>query len=204
MEKWENFTKEQLEEFVKTSYSLAEVAKKIGYNPKGGSYSTTIKEMINYYHFDTSHFTGQGWNKGNFDYFRFQKGRVIKTGTALKALAHKRGHRCECCGLETWNEQPIPLQVHHKDGDRYNNEEDNLELLCPNCHALTDTFCGKNIDKKREIISEEKLVEALRNNKNIRQALLSVGLTGKGANYFRARELIIKYNIEHLLEKENK
>jgi len=34
--------------------------------------------------------------------------------------------------------------VHHKDGDRTNNEYENLTLLCPNCHALTDTYRGKN------------------------------------------------------------
>lgn len=35
----------------------------------GGSIKS-IKEMISYYNFDTSHFLGQGWNKNNFDYSR--------------------------------------------------------------------------------------------------------------------------------------
>ena len=34
----------------------------------------------------------------------------------------------------------IPLELHHKDGDYSNNDEDNLELLCPNCHSLTATY----------------------------------------------------------------
>ena len=34
----------------------------------------------------------------------------------------------------------VPLETHHKDGDYTNNNEDNLELLCPNCHSLTDTY----------------------------------------------------------------
>lgn len=52
---------------------------------------------------------------------------------------------CESCGLTEWMGQPIPLEVHHKDGDRTHNELSNYELLCPNCHALTDTYRGKNI-----------------------------------------------------------
>lgn len=38
----------------------------------------------------------------------------------------------------------IPLQVHHISGDRYDNRIENLQLLCPNCHALTDNYMGKN------------------------------------------------------------
>lgn len=43
--------------------------------------------------------------------------------------------KCECCGLSEWMGEEIPLELHHKDGDHYNNDFDNLEILCPNCHA---------------------------------------------------------------------
>ncbi len=56
-------------------------------------------------------------------------------------------HRCECCGLTSWLEQPIPLELHHKDGNRNNNSLENYELLCPNCHAFTDSYRGKNCSK---------------------------------------------------------
>lgn len=56
-------------------------------------------------------------------------------------------HRCEKCGLTTWLDQPIPLELHHKDGNRYNNIIENYELLCPNCHAFTDSYRGKNSAK---------------------------------------------------------
>jgi predicted HNH restriction endonuclease len=42
--------------------------------------------------------------------------------------------------------KPIPLELHHKDGNRYNNSLNNLMLLCPNCHALTDNYRAKNIN----------------------------------------------------------
>lgn len=54
-------------------------------------------------------------------------------------------HKCECCGLTIWNNLPIPLELHHKDGNRCNHLLSNLQLLCPNCHAQTETYRAKNI-----------------------------------------------------------
>ena len=56
--------------------------------------------------------------------------------------------QCESCGLTTWLGQEIPLEVHHKDGNRHNNVIENFQLLCPNCHALTESYRGKNSAKK--------------------------------------------------------
>lgn len=54
---------------------------------------------------------------------------------------------CERCGRTTWEGEPIPLSLHHIDGNRHNNTIENFQLLCPNCHALTDSYCGKNSRK---------------------------------------------------------
>lgn len=56
-------------------------------------------------------------------------------------------HKCECCGLESWLNKPIPLELHHKDGNPHNNTLKNYELLCPNCHTFTDSYRGKNSAK---------------------------------------------------------
>ena len=51
--------------------------------------------------------------------------------------------KCESCGLTEWLGNPIPLELHHKDGDSSNHALENDELLCPNCHSLTPNYRWK-------------------------------------------------------------
>ena len=125
--------------------------------------------------------------------------KPIKGGALLQPLISLRGHKCECCGLTEWLNEPIPLEVHHLDGKELNSELDNLILLCPNCHALTENYRGRNINNGIISISDEEFVDALNKSPNIRQALISLGLNPKGGNYIRANELIQKYQINKFL-----
>lgn len=61
------------------------------------------------------------------------------------ALIREHGRKCWGCKRITWLGNPIPLELNHKDGRDWNNVRDNLELLCPNCHALTPTYRGRNV-----------------------------------------------------------
>lgn len=197
--RWRNFTRQEIEQYVKESYSFATLANKLGYSVDCGSYLTTMKSMIAELGLDVSHFTGQAWNKNHFNYDRFRNGNVIKSSQAIDALTFLRGHRCEHCGLAEWMGQLICLEVHHIDGDSLNNELDNLRLLCPNCHAFTENYRGKNINSGINKVSDSEFIDSLQHSLNIRQALKKVGLTAKGGNYQRARELIVKHNIVHLM-----
>ena len=201
MKKWERFTRQEIEQFVKESVSYAQLAKRIGYDDvsKNGSAYRAVHEMVDTLNLDISHFKGQSWNKNNFDYSRFTYGKKIKSSNAVDAIIALRGHKCEMCGLMKWRGEPIPLEIHHIDGQELNSELDNLLLICPNCHALTDNYRGRNINKGVEKISDEKFVDALSNSSSIRQALITLGLTPKGGNYTRAYELISKYQIEKFL-----
>jgi len=64
----------------------------------------------------------------------------------------KNNNKCEECGWGKMNSytKKIPLQMHHVDGNYLNNNEDNLKLLCLNCHSLTATYGGRNKGKGRE------------------------------------------------------
>lgn len=71
--------------------------------------------------------------------------KVIK-----RFCVEERGEKCEKCGLSEWQGEKIPLNVHHKDGDAYNNKPDNLELICLNCHGITDNYGRLNKNCTRE------------------------------------------------------
>ena len=64
-------------------------------------------------------------------------------------LLDTRGHCCEVCGITEWRGQPAPLELDHCDGNPLNNQLDNVRLICPNCHAQTATYKGKNMGSGR-------------------------------------------------------
>ena len=158
MKKWEKFTRQEIEQFVKDSYSIATLAGKLGYSKNGGSSNSTLKLMIQELNLDISHFTGQGWCSGRtfisdkyMPFDEYIKSGSVQTNKLRKKLLREglKEHICECCQNTLWNDMPIPLEIHHKDGNKENNNIENLELLCPNCHALTDNYKGKNTSKHR-------------------------------------------------------
>lgn len=70
--------------------------------------------------------------------------------TLSRVLISHRGHQCEVCKLFQWQGETIPINVHHKDGDAKNNKADNLQLLCLNCHGLTNNYGRKNSKSSRQ------------------------------------------------------
>ena len=70
------------------------------------------------------------------------KNRLLREGL--------KERRCECCGLTEWQGMPIPLELHHINGDNRDHRIENLQMLCPNCHALTETYRGRNKSARRE------------------------------------------------------
>lgn len=113
-------------------------------------------------------------------------------------------YTCQKCDNKEWLGEQIPLEINHINGDNKEHNFENVELLCCNCHALTDNWRGRN-KVKREFILDRDLIEILiKNEFNIRQSLLEVGLSPKGGNYKRCNNLIQKYkNGIEIIENKN-
>lgn len=69
--------------------------------------------------------------------------------TAKKYLLKHNKNRCSVCNLTKWNGQPIPIELDHINGNSKDNSLSNLRLICPNCHAQTKTYKGKNMGNGR-------------------------------------------------------
>lgn len=146
---------EEFIEIVKKSFSIREVISSCGLIPAGGNYQTTSKR-IKLLGLDTSHFKGKSYNLGRkFPQFNvpiedYLNNRKTISSYKLKSKLFLEGLKqecCESCGLRTWQNMKIPLELHHLDGNNSNNNLSNIQILCPNCHALTPNYRGKNISK---------------------------------------------------------
>ena len=163
------FTKDDYKNAAKVSFSIAGMCRYLNLAPKGGNYST-IKKYIKEYEIDTSHFTGKGWNVGlkfkPHPQFNMEeilvKNKTYNTNKLRKRLIDEgyKEYKCECCGNTEWMGKPIPLELHHINGDRNDNRLENLQILCPNCHSFTENYRGSNKKKyKISVPADEKSLD---------------------------------------------
>lgn len=136
MRKYRNYSDEDVIRLAKEVKSIAGLLRALDLKPIGGNY-VNIKKILQNLNVDTSHWTGKAWSKGQQlkDWSKYCKPSSFK-----RQLINKRGHQCEKCKATKWFEDLITLEIHHVDGNRGNNKEDNLQLLCPNCHSYTDNW----------------------------------------------------------------
>jgi hypothetical protein len=145
---------EEIAEAVRTSRSLAQVLAKLGFKPQGEA-QRTLKKRIEQMGLDTSHFLGEAWRRGSSVPVvparplseLLVDGRFVQTNRLKRRLIQEgvKEARCSACGRDRWNGRPIPLELDHSNGQRSDNRLENLRILCPNCHAQTDTYRGRNI-----------------------------------------------------------
>lgn len=194
-----DFTKEEIEQAVKESKSYAELARKLGYSDKTGHYTADVKKWIKKYNCDVSHLTEQKYNTLNYD--DLFKNKAITGSSLMKFLLEKekRERKCERCGNSEWNGLPIPLQIHHIDGNHYNNRIDNLQILCLNCHAQTDNFGNKN-NRKINRISDEQIIKAIETSYNVSEVLRKIKISDCKLSRDRIKQII--FNGHPLLKKE--
>ena len=144
-------TKQEFEQIINSSNSVAECLRKMGLVDAGGNYRI-FHRYVEKYEIDTSHFSGMLWSKGKTigpkrpieDYL---SNTFPINSHRLRLRLIKEGifnHECSVCKLTQWLNKPVSLELDHIDGNHDNNHLDNLRLLCPNCHAQTSNYRGKN------------------------------------------------------------
>lgn len=116
-----------------------------------------------------------------------------------KKLIEERGRVCQECRLTEWRGKPIPLEVHHVEGD---GDDTNVQLLCPNCHALTPNYRGKAI-KGVNKVADDVFIAAAQEATNISDLLVKIGLVPKGANYTTARNRLAKLGLSDKFKKSS-
>jgi len=148
------YTDQQFIDAVQSSQSISEVLSKLGLAMAGGSYKLFHLRVKNL-NLDTSHFTGQAHLKGKTHNWNYKipiediliddsdyQTRKLKVRLIKEDLIE---NVCAICGISSWNQKPITLELHHINGKSNDHRLINLQLICPNCHSQTDTFRGKNI-----------------------------------------------------------
>lgn len=136
----------RIREACETSSSMREAASKLPMNIK------TFKRLAEELGVYSPNQAGKGV-PAQRDYNRYETKDILEgkypgyQTFKLKNRLLKEGikeRKCEVCGNTEWMGQPIPVELHHIDGDSSNNRLENLQILCPNCHAFTDTYRAKN------------------------------------------------------------
>lgn len=142
-------TEGTLRRLVACSTSVAEVVRRLGIAPVGGN-QAHISRRIATLHIDTSHFSsahrsGPKTAAGNLLTLGSPSdGRVPGARLCRALLRTGIAESCAVCGTgPEWNGKPLRLEVDHKSGEWWDNRPDNLRLICPNCHAVTDTYRGR-------------------------------------------------------------
>ena len=158
MKRKAKYTEQEFRDAVSQVYSIAKLLEKLGLCAEGGNYKIA-KKNIEQWDVDISHFSGQAWRKGSDK----PVDKAIPLQEILAGLhPHYQSHKlrlrllkdgifqhiCSCCGNTHWNDDLIPLELDHIDGNNKNHKQENLRLLCPNCHSQTDNFRGKNKKKQ--------------------------------------------------------
>lgn len=160
------YSDEKLKQVVQESSSMRQVCEILKINYSGGNFSH-LKQRIEKAGIDRSHFAGQGWRKDRVfpskrdinDYLNNIKNISSHTLKLRLLKDNIFKHECMKCSLVLWLNEPIPLELHHIDGNRENNKLTNLQLLCPNCHAKTDNYCYRNNTLLKNKSIKEKIIK---------------------------------------------
>jgi hypothetical protein len=145
-----NLSKERLEELISNSTSAHNIIKNFGINPRESHIKLINKKISEYELESTKYILRDKITKTNEDLF--VNGSICSRGTLIGRILKDSliEHICSICNLGSeWNDEKLVLQLDHINGINNDNRIENLRFLCPNCHAQTDMFGGKQLRKIR-------------------------------------------------------
>lgn len=153
----DRYTKEELENIVKNSLSIKEVVKKLGYSTNGGDNSKTVKDRINKYNIDISHFTKvKGIERSPENIFVCDSSASQKTLREWYKKGNYTEYKCSICGQEpVWQGKELTLILDHINGTNNDDRLENLRWVCPNCNQQLDTTGGKQSHKNTNKIEKK-------------------------------------------------
>lgn len=149
----DQYSKEELQKIVKNSFSLKEVARKLGYSTDSGSNNKTIKSRLEKYNIDYSHFTS------NTNLVQRNEQNVFCENSTASQQTLRRWYiknkytqyKCSICGMEPiWQGKELTLILDHINGHNKDNRLQNLRWVCPNCNQQLETTGFKKIRTKAE------------------------------------------------------
>lgn len=143
----------ELTEIVKKSKTISNVLKMLDFRVGSVNYKF-VHKLIKEYNIDISHFDPYHYKASlktgrPLDVYLNNEFEISSHSLRKKLLKNNIfEEKCYKCNRTEWENQKIPLQLHHIDGNHKNNKLDNLTILCANCHAQTDNFTSKSLKKK--------------------------------------------------------
>ena len=140
--------KNKLTNAIKTSYSIKETLTKVGLAPIGGNYGT-FHRYVKRWNINTSHFKKpQSFKKTDYGRMFIKNSKATRSTTKKEIISKNLiPYKCSICGLSKWLNENISLHLDHINGVRDDNRLKNLRFLCPNCHSMTPTYCGRALKK---------------------------------------------------------
>lgn len=141
----DQYSKEELEKIVKNSNSFREVSNKLGYSSHSGASSKIIKNRLDKYNIDWSHFSRKETKKRTVENVFIKEKCDQSTLRRFYLEGNYTEYECSICGQKPfWNDKELKMILDHIDGNREDNTLKNLRWVCPNCNIQLDTFGSKN------------------------------------------------------------
>jgi len=144
---YRKYSDDDFKEAISKNYTWSGVIRQLGLKQAGGT-TRYMKNLAKKLEVNISHFKPSGWNLTN-------QNKIVPLGELLTSDSSARSNNlknrlfkegmientCDECGqLPIWNDKPLTLELHHKDGNSRNNLLKNLQILCPHCHSQTEGF----------------------------------------------------------------